>query len=431
MAKSSGTHGHSIACRALAWHAALSLENARLYAVLRREYNERRISEAALRRSEERYACAVEAAGDGHAEWIVATDAFYASPKLLEICGFPTGTKFAGCRDFVARFPFDPEDRARVLDDFHARLGGAAKRHEFELRILRDGQTRLLHVTSLYSRDGSSKLIRVNGAVADITERRNAEDETLRMQRQLNQAQRRESIGILAGGIAHDFKNILACILGFGERARSLTPEGGRVRQYLDNVLIAGRRGTALVEQILTFSGSGVAKRVAVHVEAVVHEALELIAVNLPPRIRIESRFQVGRAAMLGDPTQIHQVTMNLAMNACQAMGNGTLRVELVARNLPEARSVTTGLLEPGDYIVLTVADEGRGMAPDVLERIFDPFFTTKGAGVGAGLGLSVVRGIVMEVGGAIEVESKVGEGSVFSVYLPRWSDVEAPPELG
>ena len=140
--------------------------------------------------------------------------------------------------------------------------------------------------------------------------------------------------------------------------------------------------------------------------------------------MKIERRLRAGRAAVLGDPTQVHQVLMNLATNAVQAMpSGGTLRVSLEGARLDGARVATVGALGAGDYVVLEVADSGTGMSPEVLERIFDPFFTTKDVGVGTGLGLSLVHGIVTQLGGAIEVASTIGEGSVFTVYLPRAGD--------
>src|SRR5262249_52754298 len=161
----------------------------------------------------------------------------------------------------------------------------------------------------------------------------------------------------------------------------------------------------ALVDRILAFSRSGVGERVAVDVEGVVGETLALFAAKLPPAVALERHLHAGGAAVMGDPTQIHQVLMNLLTNAAQAMPiGGSFRVHLSRMRIRRPRAATSGSLAARDYVVLDVADTGSGIAPEILEKIFDPFFTTKEVGVGSGLGLSLVHGIVTGLGGAIEV---------------------------
>ena len=254
--------------------------------------------------------------------------------------------------------------------------------------------------------------------------------ERRRLEARLRQAQRLEAMGTLAGGIAHDFNNILGAILGYGERALRDAGKGSPLRHDLDSIMAAGERGRALVERILAFTRSGLGERVAVHVEKVVREALDLLAAKLPEGIRVKADLRAGPAAMLGDPTQVHQILMNLGTNAVQAMGpGGTLSILLDAVRFERTRSATIGIVEAADYVVLTVTDTGSGIAPEIIERIFEPFFTTKEVGTGTGLGLSLVHGIVTELGGAIDVASTPGTGSVFTVYLPRSGEVEALDE--
>jgi CheY-like chemotaxis protein len=206
--------------------------------------------------------------------------------------------------------------------------------------------------------------------------------------------------------------------------------KGGRLRRDLERIMTAAERGRALVEQILTFSRSSVIERLPVHIERVAREALDTLAAQLPSTVEVVPTLRAGNASVLGDPTQFHQVLMNLATNAFQAMpAGGQLRVLLEPASLSAPRTLSTGTIRAGDYVVLEVADEGTGIAPDIVERIFDPFFTTKEVGIGTGLGLSLVHSIVTELGGGIQVASRPQGGSTFTVYLPRCADVTEPGE--
>jgi CheY-like chemotaxis protein len=181
------------------------------------------------------------------------------------------------------------------------------------------------------------------------------------------------------------------------------------------------------VEQILAFSRSGVGKRVPVQIEGVVQEAVELLTGTMPADIRIEKRLHAGRATVMCDPTKIHQVLVNLCTNAIQAMPDGgTLRVDLERTRFLDAYPTATGDLKAGEYAVLAVSDNGSGISAEVRPRIFDPFFTTKDPGMGTGLGLSLVHGIVTELGGAIDVATSAGNGSTFRVYLRCTADQPA-----
>src|SRR5262249_32279597 len=270
-------------------------------------------------------------------------------------------------------------------------------------------------------------------AVSELAQRQERESrvktlEALRMERQLRQAQRLEALGTLAGGIAHDFNNLLGAILGYGEMALRNARAGSRLRRDVESMMIAGERGRALVERILAFSRSGVGEQIAVHVEEVVRGPLALLAAKLPERIVIERHLHAGSAAVMGDPTQIHQVLMNLLTNAVQAMpSGGTLCVSLDRIHHQAPRIATAGSIAAREYVVMEGSDPGSGIPAEPRKRIFDPLFTTKDVGVGTGLGLSLVHGIVPGLHGAIDVPPTAGRGSEFKIYLPLADDVAAP----
>jgi PAS domain S-box-containing protein len=355
-------------------------------------------------------------AGEGENRW---------SPELEALYGIPAGSYDGTYEAWKSLIHPDDWPNVQAAIDVARQTGDV----DAEYRVVHaGGAIRWLQAKGRMFFDLNGKSTRIVGFMLDVTDRHVAEEQLQRMERQLRQAQRLEALGTLAGGIAHDFNNLLGAILGYGEMALRNARAGSRLRRDVENMLVAGERGKALVERILAFSRSGVGERVAVHVEKVVRETLSLFAAKLPRDVAIERRLQAGKAAVMGDPTQIHQVLMNLLTNGVQAMASGgTLRVSLDRIHLPIVRVVTTGSLAVRDYVVMEVADAGSGISPEVLERIFDPFFTTKEVGVGTGLGLSLVHGIVTGLGGAIDVQTAVGSGSIFRVYLPLASDVAVP----
>jgi PAS domain S-box-containing protein len=294
----------------------------------------------------------------------------------------------------------------------------------------RDGTEIIVASRWAVQRDERGEIESILETNNDISDRRRAEEDRRRLEGNLMQAQKLEAMGTLAGGVAHDFNNILGAILGYGELAQHAAPAASALRRYIDSIMTAGQRAKSLVERILAFSRSGVGPRVAVHVQSVVAEALDLLRASLPDNIRLEQVLAADDVAVTGDATQIHQVVLNLCTNALHAMrAGGTLRVRLDLVELQAPRPVITSSLPAGRYVRLEVHDSGVGIDPGLRDRIFDPFFTTKGVGVGTGLGLSLVHGIVTDLGGGIDMGSAVGCGTTFSVYLPRHGMAEpAPP---
>lgn len=268
------------------------------------------------------------------------------------------------------------------------------------------------------------------GFARDVSERQRAEEDRLSLEAQLRQAQKLETLGTLAGGIAHDFNNILAAVLGYVHLAREQLPQNSPVVDDLLEVERAAGRATELARQILLFSRRTDQRRRPVLVDEIVHEVYKLLRPSLPATIDIQRALEPHTPPVDADPTQLHQVLLNLCTNAAHAMpGGGLLAIGLAAVELTGA-ATDPATLTPGRYVRLTVRDTGRGMDRATRERIFEPFFTTKAPGEGTGLGLSVVHGIVTSHGGAIDVESAPGVGTTFAVYLPAGSatEVQRPP---
>ncbi|NVM57215.1 MAG: response regulator [Desulfobacterales bacterium] len=238
------------------------------------------------------------------------------------------------------------------------------------------------------------------------------------------QSQKMEAIGTLAGGIAHDFNNILAAVLGYVELAKDDVPEGSPAQASLEEVFRAANRAKGLVKQILAFSRQREQERKPLQVSPIVKEALKLLRASLPTTIEIRQYIKTESGTVLADPTDLHQMLMNLCTNAAYAMRNkvGMLEVSLVDVDLPleVVGQAHPSHLPPGAYLRLSVKDTGHGMERSVIERIFDPFFTTKERGEGTGIGLAAVHGIVESHGGGITVDSEPGKGATFKVFLPR-----------
>jgi predicted ATPase/signal transduction histidine kinase/GAF domain-containing protein len=433
------TPARSAVLKLLASQAAISLENAYLYTDLQQENSERRRAEDALRRSETYLAEAQNLSHTGSFGWNCRSGEIWCSAETFRIFEFEPANQ-PNLAQIVQQT--HPQDRAYV-EQVLERARHEKKDFDLEHRLLMpDGSVKHLQVVARAVPDESGNLEFV-GAMMDITQRKRAEEaqrvqerEREEMRRRLQQAAKLEALGRLAGGIAHDFNNILGAILGYGELAQLNLAEGGAVGRQVDQMMLAGERGKGLVDRILAFSRSGMGERVPVHVASVVEETLELLTASLPPDVRLERQLDAADTAVVGDATQLHQVAMNLCTNAVHAMGQrGVLRVALDRVGVAERRLLSHGTLSTGSYVRLSVTDTGTGIPPAVLERMFDPFFTTKRVGDGTGLGLSLVHGIVADLGGAIDVATRAGAGTTFTVWLPAAggsgsSAAPAAPEL-
>jgi nitrogen-specific signal transduction histidine kinase/CheY-like chemotaxis protein len=262
----------------------------------------------------------------------------------------------------------------------------------------------------------------VIGVAIDITERREAEDARLVLERRLLEAQKAESLALLAGGVAHDFNNLLACVLGGASLVAAELAPGSPARQPLGQIEKAARRGSDLTRQMLAYAGKGAVVLEHVDLNAVVEEMRDILRVSLGPRVTVRCELAAGLPLVEADPVQVRQVVMNLMINAAEAMGglDGTITAQTGQTVLDDAalHAAHHGPdSEPGPHVFIEVSDTGCGMDATTLARIFDPFFSTKLAG--RGLGLAAVLGIVRGHRGALAVESAPGRGTRFRVLLP------------
>ena len=373
---------------------------------------ERRQAEAALRRSEEHFRSLIENALD-----------------LILVLGADGRLRYVSPSARRA-LRFEPDELAgrEVLDLVHADDHEGARR-AVRQALARRGEPQFVTLR-LRTRDGDWRVFESIGPAGgapqvepgvgvnsrDVTERLRAEEAHRELEAQLRQAQRLETLGTLAGGIAHDFNNVLQAVMGCTELARAKVADDSPARRYLDRTLEVSRRGRDVVEQILQFSRRGPQQLRPIELREVLEEVVRLLRATFPATIEIRERLEAS-GAVVADPSQLHQVLMNLAANARQAMaGHGTLEIAL-ERQPVGSGSLPAGLA-PVTYFVISVSDNGPGMPPEVRERVFEPFFTTKGVGEGTGLGLAVAHGIVKGHGGAIVCESEPGRGATFRVYL-------------
>jgi len=314
------------------------------------------------------------------------------------------------------------EDSSSMFDLFmaQARMGRIPPIIEYRVKDS-DSRECWLAQTNYPVHDENGNLVAIEGCFIDISERVLADREREKLRHELSQSHKLEALGTLTGGIAHDFNNILSAIMGNASLALDDLSPGDPMQEFLQPILKASERASKLTRQILTFSRQGRHELSPVDMGAILDETLSLLRASLPSTISIKTRIPDQIPRVLADPTQIHQVVMNLCTNAQHAMRQkgGLLELEIRRVTLTESPLQRFPDLRPGDYLELSISDSGEGIAGKHLERIFEPFFTTKPEGEGTGMGLAVVYGIILEHGGSISVQSEADTGTTFRILLP------------
>jgi PAS domain S-box-containing protein len=393
-----------------------------------RDITARKQAEAALLQSQARLSEAQRIAHLGNWEWDITINDLWWSDEVYRIFGSARGEFGATYESFLGFVHPDDRDFVRRSVDQALHQG---RPYSIDHRILlRDGTQRFVHEEAVVRFDESGTPIRMAGTVQDITDRKRTEQALREREEQLRQAHKIEAVGRLAGGVAHDFNNLLNVIMGYGELLlRDLSP-GTQARARLDQILRAADRAAALTRQLLAFSRRQVLQPRLLDLDVVVLDTESMLRRLIGEDIEVVTVAGAGLGQVKADPGQVEQVLMNLAVNARDAMPRGGRMTIATARaDLAQDDPRRPAWLPAGPYVMLTVSDTGMGMDAETLAHLFEPFFTTKEQGKGTGLGLATVYGIVKQSGGYVQVESEVGRGSTFRVYLPRVDERSAEPE--
>jgi PAS domain S-box-containing protein len=399
----------------------------RLFAFRAAAELEREQSDRALRQSEHLFRMLAENARDMIFRAVLPDGKYeYASPASTaitgyapeEISGFPTFAEFVQ----TIIHPAFKQEFQKIWN--HIKAGRIRPYYEYKI-IHKNGDEKWIHQRSVLVSGKDGQPAAIEGIVTDITERKNLENKIIEMQKM-------QAVGTLAGGIAHDFNNILGVIIGNAEMMELFDlPAKSPVRTRLSKIVDAGYRAKELIGQILTFASMGEHTKRSFPLKPIIKDSVKFLRSSLPVTIDMDLKMEDPDISISGDPIQIQRVLINLGTNAGQAMVDkkGKITVALRRIRLTDGIGHTPPEAKPGDYALLTVEDTGKGMEQSVMARIFEPYFTTKKYGEGVGLGLAVVHGIVKNHEGFISVDSELGRGTIFKIYLPLSGKTKADPE--
>jgi signal transduction histidine kinase len=380
--------------------AGIVYENARLMLRLQAQAEE-------LRTHEEQTDFAMTAGRMGVSYRDLGSTTVAVSKSLTKLLGLPDDARYVSRDELYQRT--HPDDRARLRATVEKAV---VDRSDFALSfrmLLPDGAIRWFQFDGRVTLDEARQPARVVGVLSDITDRRSLE-------MQFRQAQKMEAVGQLAGGVAHDFNNLLTAIIGYARFALERAPGDGEQRRDLEEIVKAAGRAAALTKQLLSFSRRHVMETVAIDLNVLIVDMVTMLRRMIGETIELTTSLGPALSVVRADRSQLEQVLMNLVVNARDATtGGGAIVIETSTVDVPPPHLE----LKRGSYVTLTVSDNGCGMSDETRSRLFEPFFTTKPRGHGTGLGLATVYGIVMQTGGAVHVESELGTGSSFTVYLP------------
>jgi PAS domain S-box-containing protein len=385
-----------------------------------RDVTDLKSAEKALRESQDRLALALEGAEQGFWDWDLAKGKGIWSHRFLKMLGYSPGEIKADVRTFKGLI--HPEDWPRVSKSLNDQLGGHAPIYEAEYRARTKSGDWIWIATrgKVVERDPDGRPLRMLGTSLNITERKRAEQDKEGLQAQLVQAQKKEAIGTLTSGIAHEFNNLLSIVSGYAELLLVDKGESDPELPDLEKIIQAARRGAEMVRNLLTFSQHSEMNTAPMDLNHEVEEVKKLLEPIFPKMIEIELCLYDGLKTIDADAVQIRQVLVNLALNARDAMaGGGKLTIQTNNVDFGSKPFSTPPVTDPANYVQLTVSDTGIGMDKETLDRIFDPFYSSKGLAYKTGLGLAVVHGIVERHRGHISCESLLGQGTTFRIHFP------------
>ncbi|MDH5570565.1 MAG: response regulator [Gammaproteobacteria bacterium] len=373
--------------------------------------------------NEERLAMVLEGSQQGYWDWNIETGEVQRNQRWAEMLGYSSISEFdANTNTWTDNI--HPDDREAAWAAINDHLEGRSPVYKLEYRMLtKNGGIRwTLDQAKIVKRDANGRPVRMCGTHTDITEHKQAQAEKERLLRQLQQTQKMETIGQLTGGIAHDFNNILAAILGYTELSIShfATDPETKLSQYLHQILSAGERGRDLVDAMLAFARSSPGELQAVDGVSIIYEVTRLLLATLPASLSININLADDVPPLQADPVQLHQVLTNLIVNAYHAIGErGNISLGHSGPDTYEGVCSSCHQQFSGEFIEISVRDDGQGVPKDCLDKIFEPFFTTQPVGKGSGMGLPMVHGIVHSCGGHVQVDTEQGVGSNFRLFFP------------